>query len=539
MDSFYGGQPGKPFIISQIFRNKLELVSDLQQRWISPIMPGEYVIISYGSYTSWDQSDASKNQYQENYDKDYPVYGRSYNGTLWEKIYYEPTEEDIQDLIDGGHHNVSNDPGGTGFENVTDVEGVTYLMSGNETIFYSEDYGLGYKLITALTGNTPIISVDDTIILGPLEDPNVTINTNDVNNPELQFSLPRAVRFFFGDQLGSSTTPEVDKDYTIASNLMPAGMEVGDYFINKNTGYVFLFRESTGQNYTMQFKACFQPPAPESSHTIGPAYYRDENNDWQRNYPRITFEKIVNGWRANIISPQNPNLVIGPVSFCGSLEDGNVTGEIINENDYQLNMLLPAGSKHFAGNQVYGTGSISGVIIDGAKPGDIYVNTDFSSDSNGFVYQLQLDSTWLYLGSIKGATGDALKIKSTYTITPNEVPNDTLEEVGAYLTQQGEELEPDELVVVNYIDDNGEDTGYWYYQLEGQWYRVRVTSGLYSVLKDEYVPDSDEGYIYSTKYVNSLIVGEGQANDPERNTYNINTINKLISEATIQWDDFW
>jgi len=27
---------------------------------------------------------------------------------------------------------------------------------------------------------------------------------------------------------------------------MPTGMEVGDYFINKNTGYVFLFRESTG-----------------------------------------------------------------------------------------------------------------------------------------------------------------------------------------------------------------------------------------------------------------------------------------------------
>lgn len=539
MYSFYGGQAGKPFVISTIFSNKIEMVSDLQKRWSSNIMPGEIVLISYGSYDLVDADNSDKTQYQTNYDIDYPVYGKNYNGTLWEKIYYEPTEEDIENLLDSDFV-VDNDPGGTGFEDVTDNRGYAILMDNQEVIFYSRDYGLGYKLITSMTGMTPELGVaDPTIILGPLEDPDVEIDISNVNNPELQFYLPRAVRFFFGDQLGSSTLPEVDKDYSIASNLMPTGMEVGDYFINKNTGYVFLFRESTGQNYTMQFKACFQPPAPESSHTAGPAYYKDENNTWQRNYPRITFEKIVNGWRANIISPQNPNLVIGPVTFCGSLESGNVTGEIISENDYQLNMLIPAGSKHFAGNQVYGTGSVSGIIIDGAKPGDIYVNTDFSSDSNGFVYQLQLDSTWLYLGSIKGATGDALKIKSTYTIRPTDVPNDTLEEVGAYLTQQGEELEPDELVVVNYIDDNGEDTGYWYYQLEGQWYRVRVTSGLYSVLKDKYVPDSDEGYIYSTKYVNSLIVGEEQANDPERNTYNINTINKLISEATIQWDDFW
>ena len=55
MSSFYGGQAGKPFLISEMFENKSELVSDLQMRWSSSIMPGEYVMISYGSYTNFKE----------------------------------------------------------------------------------------------------------------------------------------------------------------------------------------------------------------------------------------------------------------------------------------------------------------------------------------------------------------------------------------------------------------------------------------------------------------------------------------------------
>lgn len=83
-------------------------------------------------------------------------------------------------------------------------------MNNQEVIFYSRDYGLGYKLITSMTGMTPELGVaDPTIILGPLEDPDVEIDISNVNNPELQFYLPRAVRFFFGDLLGQDSMPQV------------------------------------------------------------------------------------------------------------------------------------------------------------------------------------------------------------------------------------------------------------------------------------------------------------------------------------------
>lgn len=539
MNSFYGGQQGKSFTISEIFANKKELVNDLQKRWISDIMPGEYVIISYGSYGIYSNEDESKTQYELNYQTDYDIYGISYNGTLWEKIYYEPTEEDINNLIQNGY-NYNNDSGGVGFYDISDENGITYLMSGVETIFYSKDYGLGYKLITSMTGATPHLSVsDETIILGPLENPDVEVNINDVNNPQFQFSLPRAVRFFFGDQLGFDTMPELDKEYVISNSEINSEIQLGDYYINKNTGYVFLLSKIDGINFTFTFKACFQPPAPQTEHIIGTSYYQDsETQQWTSNYPKIEFQKINNGWKAIVTSPHIPNIVIGEVNYMGSLETGNITGKPINENDYQLDFNIPGGPKYFTGDKIEGT-DISQVIIDGAKPGDLYINTNYSSNYNGNIYQLQLDGNWKNTGSIKGATGDALKIKNSYQITPTQVANDTLEDVGKYLTQQGEKLENDELIVVNYIDSNGNDTAYWYYQLDNNWYRVRVTGGLYSLLKDEYT-DSNEGYIYTTRYINGLIVGENNPNtNPERNTYNINTINKLINEATIQWDDFY
>lgn len=60
MYSFYGGQAGKPFVISTIFSNKIEMVNDLKMRWSSNIMPGEIVLISYGSYDLVDSDNSDK-----------------------------------------------------------------------------------------------------------------------------------------------------------------------------------------------------------------------------------------------------------------------------------------------------------------------------------------------------------------------------------------------------------------------------------------------------------------------------------------------
>lgn len=539
MSSFYGGQPGKPFVISTIFSNKKELVNDLKMRWSSNIMPGEIVLISYGSYDLVASDNTDKTQYQTNYDIDYPVYGKNYNGTLWEKISYEPTEEDIQNLINSDFV-VDSDPGGTGFEDITDGRGYAILMNNQEVIFYSRDYGLGYKLITSMTGMTPEIGVaDPTIILGPLEDPDVTIDISNVNNPELQFYLPRAVRFFFGDLLGQDTMPQVDTQYVIDSSLVSSEIRLGDYYINRNTGYVFLLEKIEGNSMFFTFKACFQPPAPEVVHTIGNAYYLDEDGiNYVPNYPRFSFVKVANGWQALITTPREPNIVVGETNFIGPLEQGYTEGKIANEHDYKLDFYIPRGSQHFTGSAVEGS-PISTTSVEGTKPGDIYVNTNINSLYNGHVYQLNLDSQWEDKGSIKGSTGDALKIVGSYTITPTQVANDSLVDVGNYLTGLGVSLAEDELVAVTYVDANNEDTAYWYYQLDGQWNRVRITGGLNSILKDQYVVDSDEGYVYTTRYINSLIVSQNSPSvNPDRNTYNITTINELLNEVQIFWKNF-
>lgn len=532
MSSFYGGQAGKPFLISEMFENKSELVSDLQMRWSSSIMPGEYVMISYGSYTNFEEGQLT--QYQKNYNSDYETYGKSYNATLWEKIYYEPTEEDLEDMISDGI-TTNND---SSLSYITDEKGVTYLLSGVETIFYSRDYGLGYKLIAAIGGSLPEIHVKKpTVVLGPLEEPNVEINNDDINNPELQFYLPRATKFFFGNELGDNPNIAIGNNVHTTTGLMGGEMALGDYYININTGYVFLLSNVQGDDLTFTYKACFQPPAPESIYEVSNSYYQDEEGIWHPNYAKIDFSKIANGWQAIISTPQLPNFTIGTTQFVGPLEKGYIEGQIAGANEYQYTFHIPRGSQFFTGADV--EGNTSQAIVNNSDLGDIYINTNLESDWNGHVYKKNTEGIWEDQGSIKGTIGDALKIKSTYTITANQVANDTVNDVGNYLTQQGESLNNDELIVVNYINSNNQDTAYWYYQLNNNWYRVRITGGLNNILKDSYTPNGDSGYIYNTEYINSLIVSQNDINvNPDRNTYNITTINSLLNKVQIFWKDF-
>lgn len=503
-------------------------------------MPGEYVMISYGSYAIVDEGNG-ESQYEQNYNIDYPIYGRSYNGTLWEKIYYEPTEQDIQDLIDSGYE-VGTGEGGVGFEEITDTNGVTYLLSGRETIFYSRDYGLGYKLITSMSGNTPKVSiVDPTIVLGPLEDPTVNVDITDVNNPEIQFSLPRAVKFFYGSGLDFVIDPTVDKQYIVQYEDINVNMRLGDYYINRNTGFIFLLEAVQENNYTFTFKACFQPPAPTSVHEIGDAYYQNESGSWVSNYPRITFKKITGGWQANIISPAVPNFVIGEVNYMGPLEEGSISGSPINGTDYQFNFNIPGGPQFFTGDIIEGSDTVTAIVAD-ARPGDIYINTNMDSDYNGNLYRYEGNSQWTNLGSIKGATGDALKIKASYSLSAANVTNDTLSEVSQYLEAQYQlSLTNDEIAFVTYTNFEGIDTSYWYFQVDGKWGRARITGGMNEIIRDQYVDNSEDGLVYSTSYINNLIVDADTATsyNPDRNTYNISTINELLDQATIKWNDFW
>ena len=183
-DSFFGGRKGQDFYIKQIFNTKLDMDSDLAGRWASPISIGEYVLISYGL-----PSDPNYETYRT---IDLQEYGQLFNSTLWQKIY---TDE------------------------------------GTET-----DGGFEYKLISSLAGNTPQVSVQKpAVVLGPGEEPDVDTLSNSSDEVTLRFSMPRAVKFYYGDFL-DSPTPETQQltDSSFADYL------VGDYYINKTNGYIFL-----------------------------------------------------------------------------------------------------------------------------------------------------------------------------------------------------------------------------------------------------------------------------------------------------------
>lgn len=149
MNSFYGGLQGQSFEIKEIFKSRYgtptngivdSMEADLSKGWTSPITVGEFVIISYGL-----PSDQNYDIYRM---RDVNVDGKTYNSTLWQKIYNE---------IDGTAN------------------------------------GLNYKFISSMTGNTPRIVVQTpSEVLDANQEPDVIFDQTDVDSPKIKFKLPQS-----------------------------------------------------------------------------------------------------------------------------------------------------------------------------------------------------------------------------------------------------------------------------------------------------------------------------------------------------------
>ena len=141
MESFYGGPKGKDFKIRQVFTSKYQMDRDLTKGWTSSIFPGDLVIVSYGL-----PSDANYDIYKN---EDLQNYGKSYNSTLWRKVF-------------------------------VDADG-----SGSAG-------GLSYEMLASMTGNTPRIDITNPIVLDADQKPNVRNDSTDLDNVLLTFLLPQA-----------------------------------------------------------------------------------------------------------------------------------------------------------------------------------------------------------------------------------------------------------------------------------------------------------------------------------------------------------
>lgn len=655
MYSFYGGQPGKNFEISQIFPNKVEVEKDLAKRWQSPIMPGEFILISYGSQhiTSYESSFTEENsddtQYNTNFDIDFQKYKKSYNASLWEKIYLEDPEKNFDDY------------------------------TGIETIFISPDYGLGYKLIAILTGNTPkitgssepidsgsdpylevdvtnkdnpifkfflpktqVLGLQDTIVLNANEMPSVSLNDDDINNPYLifslpqsqniklgdinaidadqdpnitlneeninepkinffipksqvlglkntivlnadeepsvnldetdinnpyltfslpqsqildlgetfiigpkenptlqidksninqpllKFSLPRSVQFVYGNLLGESSIGI----YSLNSSENPeiAEMKIGDYYINKNTGFIYILNSISESLFDFQYIACLSAPIPKVTYeNINP--FTNKDGTYQNNNPSVESsyenEEEKTGWQLNYSLPNLPNFK-AEINFCGAEEEGKIIGAIQDETNYLYKFTIPTGSRLFSGNQIFGESS--SVTIENAQAGDYYLNTDLSSISNGFIYKFN-GSIWEKSGSIKGTTGKALNIIASYYITSSEAEN-TISAVGSYIESQlGRKPNEDELIAITYFE-NPDEIAYWYYYVNDKWGCSQLTGGLSSILQNEYDSTNDTNTTYTVSYINSLIVNTDSVNldEQKRKTYSVSKTDEKLTQ---------
>lgn len=587
MYSFYGGRKGQDFSIAMVFSTRVEMEADLAKGWTSSIPVTSYVMVSYGL--------PSDQNYATYRDQDIDAYGVSYNSTLWQKIYNEDEDMTANGLsyqliasLTGNTPRISIEKPITVLDadeepdvdinstNPDDVvvtfklpqsqvitqttttpidanqnpsvdmdvsninqpilefqlpvaqqiqQGNTEVLNANENpSFEIDSSNINQPVLSFKLPQAQVMAKPDLIIGSPNADPAISWDESNINSPKITFTLPQAVEFFYGDLLGERT--EGTYELTDASF---ENYSVGDYYINAATGFIYLITQKNGNTCTFQYVASIQQPLPEVTTTpITP--YQESSGDYVPNDPVVTRELTNNegtAWSLDFALPQAPTFS-SIFTFVGVDEQGNVeTGEI-STSEVQIAFTIPRGAKLFAGTEVNG---ISQVTIDGAEPGDVYLNT-----STGYLFKLNSANIWIQQeGTIQGPAGDALHIVASYTINETEELPNTLANGVSYIEQNyvGEISDQDIFAVTWITLADNSSIAYWYYQMaDGTWGRVQLTSGISGLIESVY-NDEAEGpetnKTYSINYINTLIGGDTASKNKNLTTYSATQIEELLS----------
>lgn len=325
MNSFYGGPAGNSFKITKIFKNRVEMDSDLNAKVDSSIDIGSFVIISYGL----------GNEAIENRKIDQSKYAEDYNGTLWEKIYLESVAD--------------TDP--------------------NFYIFINQDVkGLGYKLITALVGPMP------EVILMPKDeiDPSLdadglrVLDANQIPTLELDLSNAEQPKFIIG--LPRSQVLSLLQSQVINNNEEPK-IEYNDDDINNPTLQFFLPR---AKNVLLREKT-------DNNGLAAAGLKRLKANE----LPILSYDgSDVNNLVLTFGLPQGQVISVGKVDIIGSTDRPQVTMDDNNINNPKLNFQLPRAPIIRLGTKL-GDGEGTYQLDEDLYNGDLYVNTN-----KNYVYQV-------------------------------------------------------------------------------------------------------------------------------------------------------
>ena len=590
MYSFYGGRKGQDFSIAMVFSTRVEMETDLTKGWTSPIPVTSYVMISYGL-----PSDPNYATYR---DQDIEAYGVSYNSTLWQKIYNEDEDMTANGLsyqliasLTGNTPRISiekpitvlnadEDPdvdiNSTNPDDVVvtfklpqsqvitqatttpidadqnpsvdmDVsninqpilefqlpvaqqiqQGNTEVLNANENpSFEIDSSNINQPILSFKLPQAQVMAQPNLVIGAPNVNPAISWDESNINSPRITFTLPQAVEFFYGDLLGERT--EGTYELTDASF---EDYNVGDYYINAATGFIYLITQKNGNTCAFQYVASIQQPLPEIT-TSSMAPYQESGGDYIPSNPVVT-RTLTNdegtAWALDFALPQAPTFS-STFTFVGVDEQGNVETDEVSTSEVQIALTIPRGAKLFAGTEVSG---VSQVIIEGAKPGDVYLNT-----STGYLYKLDSAGTWNQQeGTIQGPAGDALHIVASYTINETEDFTDSLANGVSHIEQNYQGAISDEdIFAVTWVGlEDGNQTSYWYYKLaDGTWGRVQLTGGISGLIESTYNDESngpETNKAYSISYVNTLIGGDIASKNSSRVTYSAEQIEELLSWGT-------
>lgn len=358
--------------------------------------------------------------------------------------------------------------------------------------------------------------------IGPSENPKVVLKDYEdkVNKPILQFSLPKASQFYYGELLGTKEPEEQQLD-----NPEFVSYEIGDYYINIPTGFIYKITAKEGTNCTFKYQACFQTPIPSIEVKKIEPY---DNNE----LATPTIEQEVdnnNGWKLIFGLPTavKYNSDSSDFTFIGADEEGLVSSEIVDNESIKLSFKIPRGSKLFAGTEISDT--TTSTSIEGAKPGDFYLNA-----SSGYIYKLNSLNTWEKQdGSLKGPVGNALNIVKSYTIKETEILKDSLQNGVDYIESNYiGDITSEDIFAITWVEyETNQETSYWYYKAEDQnWGRVQLTGGITNLIDNSYNDESDgevANKTYSIHYINTLI-GDS-VSDKNKQTYSASKIEELLS----------
>ena len=348
MMSFYGGKHGKAFEISAVFANKAEMDADLAKRFNSEVPINSFVAISYGRKNT--------TEYENNKKIDQDKYQEQFDSTLWIKVYSEAP------------------------------------LEGSSADF--NRYGIQYKLIYDLAGQTPTISFAESVELAPAEKGYIAIVTKDINDPnypELQAFLPRAANWYSGTALSSS-----DTNITSAENDDNArNFYAGDLYINRYEGTVFKCINANRDQGTSNWQFL--------GSILGPT---------------LEVRKV----ETEMISSEE-NVVI---TITQDRDERNEYHPLLPPIDF--NFKIPRGTRFFTGQGIYSGNTLTALsnTTDNAavKNGDLFLESSVSGKI-GFIY-IKTASGWAYKTSIFGKTPElkansvkvnpdkAISVKVTY-----------------------------------------------------------------------------------------------------------------------------